>query len=124
MTKRAVIIAGHGSRLAGFQKTMEQVARELRRDSRYPIVTCAYLEISAPSIAVAIERSVQKGADEIRILPYFLLMGNHVKTDIPRLAALERKKYKRRVKIVICPYLGYHKNLLAVVKDRLKETVK
>ncbi len=99
---------------------MEQLARQLRRDQQFPIVFCAYLEIASPSILEAIDRCVRKNAGEILILPYFLSMGNHVKSDIPRVVSVARKKYGHQVKIVLCPYLGFHQKIVAVVKQRLK----
>ena len=121
MKKRAVLIVGHGSKLKGFQKSMEQLARRIRRDRQFAIVLCAYLEITPPPISEAIDRCVQKGADEIRVLPYFLSMGNHVKSDIPRLVSLARKKYRGQAKIMLCPYLGYDEKIVAVVQERLDE---
>ena len=100
---------------------MEQLARRLKEDRRFSMVVCAYLEITPPSVLGAIDACVQKGSNEILVLPYFLSMGNHVKTDIPRLLALARKKYRREAKIALCPYLGYHEKIMAVVKERLKE---
>ena len=123
MKKRAVLIVGHGSKLKGFQTSMEQLARRRKKDKRFPMVLCAYLEITPPSILEAICRCVQKGANEIMILPYFLLMGNHVKSDIPHLVSLARKKYRLQAKIVLCPYLGYHENILEVVKERLRQAL-
>ena len=100
---------------------MEQLARRLKQDKRFPMVLCAYLEITPPSISDAIDQCVQKGTGEILVLPYFLLMGNHVRSDIPYLVSQAKKKYWRHAKIVLCPYLGYHDKIMAVVKQRLKE---
>ena len=101
---------------------MEQLAHQLRRDKRFPMVLCAYLEITPPSILDAIDQCVRQGADEILILPYFLLMGNHVKFDIPRIVSSAKRKYRFMAKIKLCPYLGYHEKITAVVKQRLEET--
>ena len=121
MKKIAVLIVGHGSRIKGFQKPMEQLASRLGQDRRFVMVLCAYLEIASPSISEAIGWCIQKGADEVRVLPYFLSMGNHVKSDIPRLVIAARKKYRGQVKIMLCPYLGYHERIVAIVQERLKE---
>ncbi len=120
-SKSAVLIVGHGSRLKGFERSMEKVAASLRRDRRFFLVRCAYLEITSPLIPQAIDACVRKGAREVRLMPYFLLMGNHVKFDIPEIASKARKKYQGKVKIVLCPYLGFHEKIVAVVKERLKK---
>ncbi len=115
------MIVGHGSRLRHFQKAMQQLARDLNKDKRFKAVYCCYLEITAPSVPAAISTCVKDGAEEILILPYFLLMGNHVKSDIPNLVRAAQNQYRSRAKIKLSPYLGYDPKILAVVKRRLKE---
>ncbi len=119
--KKALIIIGHGSKLKGFQRAMEEVARKIRNEKKYFIVLCAYLEITPPSIPGAIGRAVERGAKEIFVLPYFLLMGHHVKTDIPQIVSEARRKYSARVRIRLCPYLGYDDRLAEIVKRRIQE---
>jgi len=120
LKKRAVLIVGHGSRLKGSQKSIEQLVNRLKDDRRFPIVYGAYLSYRLPSIPAAVDRCVREGADEILILPYFLSIGSHVKSDIPRLVSLAQKKYGQKTKIRLSPYLGYHEKIVAVVKERLE----
>ena len=120
-SKTAVLIVGHGSRIKGFEETMEKAAFALKREGRFFMVRCAYLEITTPSLFTAIRQCVKKGACEVRVLPYFLLMGNHVKSDIPRIVADARKKYRGQAKILLSPYLGFHEKIVAVIRERLKQ---
>jgi len=55
------------------------------------------------------------------VLPYFLLMGVHIKEDIPKIVRLLRRKYRAKIKIILCPYLGYHEKIVSVVSQRLGE---
>lgn len=98
---------------------MIQVARRLRLGS-FREVTCAYLEINPPSIPEALLRAVRRGARDIRVLPYFVLAGNHVREDIPRIVRFEARRWKRKAKIRLCPYLGYHEKIVSVVKERIQ----
>ena len=118
--KKAVLIVGHGSRLRYFQRPMEKLVHDLRKNKQYKKVYCCYLEITPPSLGDAIKASVEDGAEEILILPYFLLMGNHVKFDIPNIVKQAQKKYQSRAKLKLCPYLGYDEKILEVVQERLK----
>ena len=122
--KTAVIIAGHGSRRADFQKAMERVALGLRNKSKFFGVTCAYLEVASPSILEAIHNFANKGAEEIKVLPYFLLTGNHVEEDIPSIVQKARKEIGSKVQITLCPYLGYDEKIVALIQKRLKERVR
>lgn len=119
MIKKAVVIVGHGSKLKGFQAAMVKVAQKLRQEKKFHWVWCAYLEITPPSIPAAIQTLVKKGATEIRVLPYFLLLGRHIREDMPRIVKEARKKYGSRVKIKLCPYLGYDPKLVSLVKQRI-----
>ena len=118
---KAVLIVGHGSREQGFAAAMEKVAKSIKKNTRFDFVSCAYLEVSPPSIPEGIERLVRKGAREIRVLPYFLLTGKHVRRHIPEIVAEARRKFKARAKIILCPYLGFDKAIVSLVKQRLDE---
>ena len=118
-SKIFVILVGHGSRQAGFGEAMEKVASAIKKDRRFSGVSCAYLEVTTPSIEEAIAHCVKKKAKEIRVLPYFVLTGKHVVTDIPNLIKAAKKKHGRSVKIILCPYLGYDKKIVALVKNRI-----
>lgn len=119
--KKAVIIVGHGSRQKGFGRAMEGIARGIRRDKRYSLVVCAYLEITSPGLEEAIDRCARQKFTEIRILPYFLLTGRHVRAHIPDLARRVRQKYGTKIKIVLCPYLGFDPALVSLAKKRILE---
>ncbi len=122
--RKAIVLIGHGSRVPGFARPMQRLARALKKEQRGSAqVLCAYLEITRPSIPEAVAVCVRQGAREIKLLPYFLLEGAHVERDIPRIASAARRKHRARARIVLCPYLGYHEKILAVVKQRLKERV-
>lgn len=119
--KRAALIVGHGSKMRGFEAAMVKTAREIKREGRFDFVDLAYLEITRPSISEAIDRLVKKGAAEIRVLPYFVLSGRHVASDIPAIIARARERCRGSTRIVLCPYLGYHPKIVSVVKERLRQ---
>lgn len=100
---------------------MERVAAAFRRGGRFGVVLCAYLEITRPLIPEAIDRCVRKGAKEIVVLPYFLLTGRHVERDIPQIITGARKKYKGKATIKLAPYLGYHRKIVEVVRQRIRQ---
>lgn len=114
---------GHGSKMPGFQKAMEETARRLKNAGRFSDVVCAYLEISQPSIPDAVASCVEKGATRVKVLPYFILDGMHVKKDIPEIVSAAREKLRDRAEIILCPHLGFDEKIVSLVKRRLKEEV-
>ena len=117
--KKAAVIVSHGSKAKGFDADLKKIIGRIRRESSFDLVVSAYLEINTPSIPEAIEICVRKGAREVRVLPYFLLSGRHVTEHIPALVAEARQKHRDSAKIILCPYLGFHKNIVSVAKERL-----
>ena len=111
-----MILVGHGSKAKAFDRTMRRVAKELTPD--YFDVRLAYLEINIPSITDAIRQAVCRGAKNVRVVPYFLLAGNHVRKDIPLIVKEAQKRWKGVAKIRLCDYLGFDKRIVAVVRDR------
>ncbi len=120
MRREAAILVGHGSKARNFQTALSRVASAIRRSGDYDSVRCAYLEVSRPSIPEAIEASVRDGMEVVRVLPYFLLTGNHVRHDIPGIVREARRCHRKKARIILCPYLGYDRRLVAVVSDRLR----
>ena len=117
----AVVLVGHGSKARGFDAALQKVARQLRRERLYRDVCCAFLEVSAPSIPEAILFCVRRGAGEVRVLPYFVLTGKHVTRDIPRIVKEAAQQHRGEARIVLCHYLGYHSDIVSVVKERIDQ---
>ncbi len=60
-----------------------------------------------------------QGIRQIQILPLFLLPGVHVKQDIPEQVAIAQQRLGATVELRLCPFLGAHARLPALVADRL-----
>ncbi len=50
-------------------------------------VALAYLEATDPDLPACIRALAERGIRSIRVLPLFLAMGKHLRSDIPALAA-------------------------------------
>jgi sirohydrochlorin ferrochelatase len=96
---RSIVLIAHGSRLQSSNDEAKQLADRLAKtlgenmNKRYPIVEIAFLELTHPSIAEAIESCIQQGATEVCLMPYFLCAGHHVMKDIPSETKPLQKKY-------------------------------
>ena len=116
-----MILIGHGSRARGSDLAMKKVAAVLRNDKKFGSVACAYLEINSPSIPEAIQQAVASGANEVKLLPYFVHTGRHVLEDIPRIHRESVSRHGSKTKIKLCAYLGFHPSIVRVVKERLEK---
>ncbi len=122
MNRRGVILVDHGSRLAESNRLIEAVAQAFQRRfaTEFDIVEPAHMELAEPSIATAFARCVDRGADEVVVLPYFLGPGKHWTTDIPALSAAAAENHPG-VSYRVAPTLGLDDFVLDLLHKRLHE---
>ena len=84
---RGVVLFGHGSRDPQWHAPLQAVARRVAAQSPALHVTCAFLELTTPDLATAVQTLVNAGVAHIRVLPLFLGVGRHAREDLPRLVA-------------------------------------
>lgn len=81
-----MVVVAHGSRAAAANDAHRAVVARLARRVSTSVVP-AFLELTEPSVADAIDRAVADGAAWVVVLPYFLHPGRHLVEDLPRLVA-------------------------------------
>ena len=118
--RRAILLLGHGSRAEDANTGMYEVIHQIRETTEYDLVEAGFLELNFPSIPEAIDLCVEKGAEEVIVIPYFLHMGRHVLEDLPKEIEKGKKKHPG-VSILLGPHLGFHKKLVEIVLERVQE---
>jgi sirohydrochlorin cobaltochelatase len=83
--KTAIILFGHGSRDNLWHLPIQAVATRIRLASPNTMVSCAYLELTEPSLTAAAAELIDIGVSDIHILPMFLGLGRHAREDLPAL---------------------------------------
>ena len=79
-----VLLISHGSRLPYGKEVINEVAKIYREKTNYPVVV-SYMNMSKPSIPVAINQLADEGVGKIIAIPVFLAHGVHTKQDIPKM---------------------------------------
>ena len=82
---RASVLFAHGSRDPLWHRPMQAVAQRVERRLPSARVTCAYLELSSPSLDDAVQQLVDEGCTQVRVVPMFLGVGKHVREDLPKM---------------------------------------
>lgn len=92
---KTLIILAHGSRREESNLEIKCLAEKVKvlSGKEYELIKHAYLELIEPSLPQAIDNSINNGATNITVFPYFLNSGNHVKRDIPDMIKTAEKKY-------------------------------
>jgi len=120
---RILLLIAHGSRRSAANDEIHRLAAALAaRDIGCDAVRAAFLETAAPTIPAAIAAAVAEGAEQLLLLPYFLVNGRHVGRDIPELAAAAIDAHPG-VEIRLADHLGARAALLDLLADEVRRDV-
>ena len=93
MTRRALILFGHGARDARWAEPFVRLQMLLRGLMPNVPVELAFLELMTPSLPEIVARLVRDGCDSINVVPVFFGQGGHVLRDLPLIAERLRLEY-------------------------------
>ncbi|MEY4537140.1 MAG: hypothetical protein RJB10_1347 [Pseudomonadota bacterium] len=116
LAEKAIILFGHGSRDALWHLPIQAVAERIRVTSPSTTVTCAYLELTEPSLPDAAASLITTGVSYITILPMFLGVGRHAREDLPALIA-ELKQNHPGTTFLVQPAVGENPAVLDLLAD-------
>ena len=114
-----IIIVDHGSRRDESNQMLEEIARLFaeRFKEKFGIVEPAHMELAEPSIASAYAQCVQRGANRVVVVPFFLGPGKHWTQDIPRLTAEAAQQFPH-TQYHVAPTLGIDDLILDLLAKR------
>ncbi len=117
-----LLLVGHGTRdpigVAEFLETAADVAALV--DPR-PVEPC-FLELSSPTIDVAVARLVGRGARRLTVMPLLLFAADHAKQDIPSAVAAAMSNHDP-MSMAQASVLGCHQELVRLSALRFAETI-
>ncbi|WP_342513641.1 CbiX/SirB N-terminal domain-containing protein [Sporosarcina sp. FSL K6-1522] len=119
--KKAVLFVGHGSRLEAGNEEVRQFIEQTKEqiDPSLLVETC-FLEFASPNIEDGIQLCIEKGADEVHVIPIILLHAGHSKLHIP--AEIEEAKgLFPDIRFTYGQTIGIHDEVLDILKTRLAE---
>lgn len=116
----AFVVFAHGSRIEAANEAVRAVSTDLARvlaETGDPIVESAFLELGVPDLPGAVEKLIERGADRIVVIPYFLTLGRHVERDLPRIVH-DLSIRHGGIKIEVTAPLDGHPSLLQILLER------
>ncbi|MGB5705401.1 MAG: CbiX/SirB N-terminal domain-containing protein [Arenicellales bacterium] len=115
----ALLIVAHGSRKLDSNQEVKDLTGKLANQVKgFDLVECAFLELAEPNILQGGIKLVEAGASSLTILPYFLVAGRHVVTDVPEEANKIREIYPD-LAVTLLPYFGASENIVSEMLDRI-----
>lgn len=119
---KGILILAHGSREKSTENTLKEIMGILKDDLSECIIEYAFLQFSDLTLHKGIDNLIKKGVNDIKVVPYFLFDGVHIREDIPK----EIDEYlvdKTNIKITMGRTLGADKRLAQILTDRVKEVL-
>ncbi len=116
--KTAILLMGHGSRVAAANNALYEIAELVKAESGCAIVEVSFREQHAPNIQKGIDACVAQGATRILLYPYFLYAGAHVLEDLPAEIVAAETRHPGLEMILGRP-LGVHPKLAEIVCERI-----
>jgi sirohydrochlorin cobaltochelatase len=86
-------------------RPFDRLRQSIQQRTPEVTVALAYLEVTDPDLAECIRALAEQGIESIRVLPLFLAMGKHLRSDIPALAAKVAAEFPE-LTIAFLPALG------------------
>jgi sirohydrochlorin ferrochelatase len=116
----ALLVIAHGSREAEANGDLYHMVDALRSRRRHVAVEAAFLELAQPDIDQGGARCVERGAERVVLLPYFLSAGVHVLRDLTEARRRLAERFPQ-VEFRLAEPLGRHPLLLEILAQRAAE---
>lgn len=118
--KQGILILAHGSRQKETEETLQAVVSLLKGKLPEMEIETAFLQFSERNLEYGLNALMKKGIEEIKVIPYFLFEGVHLKEDIPK-EIEDFLKDHPNMKITLGRTLGADQRLAEILKDRILE---
>jgi len=116
--KTGVLFVAHGTPVAEANAPITRLLQRVRDRFGYRQAGVGYLDCNQPNIATAFDQLVATGVTRLTVLPYFLHLGRHVRSDLPALFAQARQRHPQ-VEIQVAHHLDYDPLLAQVAAERI-----
>ncbi len=102
--KTKLILLAHGSSSKEWSDSFDQMTKRVRES--FDEADLAFMELSEPSLEEACISAKRDGFDHIRVLPLFLAIGRHLKSDVPKMIA--NYEDTQGLQVELLPPVGQH----------------
>ena len=114
-----VLLLAHGSRAPETALTMEKIAEMTRRRLPGLPIQTAFMQFHDMNIEKGLLALMEQGVMKVKVVPYFLFDGVHIKEDIPgELAAFGQAH--PQMEITLGKTLGEDGRLAEIVAERIE----
>jgi sirohydrochlorin cobalto/nickelchelatase len=83
MSKKGMLLVGHGSTMPYNQELVEKTAAMIQAKNSDFIVKCGFMNMNKPTIRESMEAFKKEQIETLIVVPLFLAKGVHIEKDIP-----------------------------------------
>ena len=118
--EHAIILFAHGSAVEEANQRVRDLAGRIQAEGSCAYVRASFLGPGQPEFGPAIAEAAGAGFRRIVVIPYFLTLGTHLRRDLPRLVAAEKRKFPT-LEIQVGRSLEEHPEMASLVLSRIRE---
>ena len=116
---KGILVIAHGNREQDTVDVLDAIVSMAREKLPGTIIEWTFMGISGRTIENGITELKNRGIAEIKIVPYFLFKGKHLKEDLPRIMAQCAADFPE-ITITMGEHLGLDERLADILVDRIK----
>ena len=117
---KGVLVIAHGSRAKETELDLKEIVDITAEKITDVYIEYAFMQLSDRTIESGVAALAEKKVTEIKIVPYFLFMGIHMKEDLPNIVGEIMKNYPG-IKMVMGEPIGNDKQRLAeILADKIE----
>lgn len=119
---KGILILAHGSREKSTEDTLWKIVKMLKNEMNDYMIETAFLQFSESNLHTGLDKLKAHGVNDIKVVPYFLFDGVHIREDIPK----EINEYlakNKGIEITVGKTLGSDIRLAQILADRVRETL-
>jgi sirohydrochlorin ferrochelatase len=94
MSRKGILLVGHGSKLPYNKELVEETAALIARDYPDFVVKCGFMNMNTPTIQNSLNEFRKEPIDVLVVVPLFLAKGVHILKDIPGIIGLPEGEKK------------------------------
>lgn len=113
-----VLFVAHGTPLVEANAPITRLLQRVGAHCGYGQRGVGYLDCNQPDIPTAFDQLVATGITRLTVLPYFLHLGRHVRSDLPALF-INARQHHPTVDIQVAHHLDYDPLLAQVAAERI-----
>lgn len=116
---QGILVVAHGSRVKETENTLVSLLEIVRERIPDRPIEHAFMEFSDQTLKKGITALIARNVTEIKVVPYFLFMGIHLREDIPEMIKNCMNDHPE-IKVTMGLPLGEDPRLADILIDRIK----